>query len=173
MAVSVSLPLTVYSKLPIPDNITSIQHLNQDTAYLNFSGIIIDIVSKKPVVFASIIVTGTNIGTVSNTDGEFLLKVPAFLKEGGIQIIILGYKTYSIPFSQLVEEGNEIFLEPLAYPIEEVEIRKIDPVNVLRDALKNIPVNYGTDPNMLTAFYRETIKQNRNYVAVSEAVFEV
>ncbi len=39
-------------------------------------------------------------------------------------------------------------------------------------ALRSIPNNYSNDPVMMTSFYRETIKQNRNYVSVSEAVLD-
>ena len=46
-------------------------------------------------------------------------------------------------------------------------------MQLLRDARNKIGENYGESPAMLTAFYRETIRQNRNYVAISEAVFDV
>jgi hypothetical protein len=39
-------------------------------------------------------------------------------------------------------------------------------------AMQSIPENYSKDPVMLTSFYRETIKQNRNFVSVSEAVLD-
>lgn len=159
-ATSVSISDIVYNE---PD----------DTVYVEYRGQVFDSFSKVPVIFASIIVSGTNIGTVTNTDGEFIIKIPSALTNRNLQIIILGYKSKSFPISTLNPSGNELFLEPVSYPLEEVEIRKIDPVNLLRDALKNVPENYGPDSRMLTAFYRETIKQNRNYVAISEAVFDV
>lgn len=146
---------------------------SQDTTFLDYSGLILDNITKKPVALAGILISGTNTGTVANTEGEFIIKVPLYYQDKQLQILALGYRTLFIPFKTLNKSGNDIFLEPLAYPLEEVEIHKIDAVSLLREVLKKIPENYSTHPNMLTAFYRETIKQNRNYAAVSEAVFEV
>jgi hypothetical protein len=144
-----------------------------DTVFLNFSGVVLDFQTKNPIVFASVIISGTNAGTVTNTLGEFILKVPAELHNSALQITSLGYNTLIVPFNDLSELNNIIYLQSIAYPIAEVEIRNLDPIHILREALRNATKNYGSDPRMLTAFYRETIRQNRNYVAVSEAVFEV
>lgn len=166
-----SIPYLASAILPSPSRIFNLNV--QDTVYLEYSGIIMDNVEKKPVAFASIVISGTNIGTVSNTDGEFIFKVPAYLQTGELEVSSLGYRILKVPLSILTKTNNELALDPIAYPLDEVEVRKIDPLNLIRDVLRNIPANYGTQPIMLTAFYRETIKQNRNYAAVSEAVFDV
>ncbi len=146
---------------------------SQDTVYNDYSGIVYDAKTNKVLSFASLVVNGTNIGTVTNSDGEFLIKIPSSYRNAELQISSLGYKTLTLPFSFLSRFDNKLFLEPTSYVLEEVEIRKVDPVNLIRDVLRNITPNYGNNPLMLTAFYRETIRQNRNYVAVSEAVFDV
>ena len=48
----------------------------------------------------------------------------------------------------------------------------MDARKLLNSALRKIPDNYSREPIMVTSFYRETIKQNRSYVAVSEAVLD-
>jgi hypothetical protein len=58
-------------------------------------------------------------------------------------------------------------------PIEEVVVKKLDPKAILFNALSKKKNNYNIDPEMQTGFYRETIKQNRNYVSVSEAVLDI
>jgi hypothetical protein len=58
-------------------------------------------------------------------------------------------------------------------PIEEITIRTDNPLDLLYAAMKQRSANYSTDPVMLTSFYRETIQQNRNYVAVAEAVIDI
>jgi len=51
---------------------------SQDTlSYKSYTGKILDSKSRKPIVFANVVLKGTNIGTVTNADGEFLIKVPA------------------------------------------------------------------------------------------------
>ncbi len=145
----------------------------RDTAFLEFSGKVYDNQSKNAISFASITIKGTNIGTVANSAGEFIIKIPQTYANESLEFSSLGYRTVTIFIGLLGEIENEIYLEPTSYYLEEVEIRKIDPVGLIRDVLRNIPANYGNDPSMLTAFYRETIRQNRNYVAVSEAVLDV
>ena len=156
----------------LSDRILSMD-VKQDTVFLEYSGIVYDKLTNNAISFASILINGTNIGTVANSEGEFLIKIPQIYETADLQISSLGYKTLLISLGSIQSAENEFFLEPTSYFLEEVEIRKIDPINLLRDALRNVPVNYGNEPSMLTAFYRETIRQNRNYVAVSEAVFDV
>ena len=142
------------------------------TEYKSFQGKVVDIKSGDPIIFASIFLAGTNIGTVSNSEGEFLIKIPMFLENSLIGFSSIGYKNIEIPVSQLNPEDNLIELEANPIPIEEVTIVNQEARDLLRMALQNIPKNYSNDPVMMTAFYRETIKQNRNYVSVSEAVLD-
>lgn len=44
---------------------------------------------------------------------------------------------------------------------------------IVEEAIRKIPVNYSSGPNMLTAFYRETVQKRRRYISVSEAVIDV
>jgi hypothetical protein len=43
----------------------------------------------------------------------------------------------------------------------------------VRRAIGNIGKNYEEIPNLMTAFYRETIRKNRTYVSIAEAVVEI
>jgi len=147
--------------------------LPPDTSYIVLKGSVKDKDSKNSIVFASIYIVGTNIGTISNTEGLFIIKIPKNKTKGKIGVSCLGYKNYEIPIPDLQKSNNEIQLELARYYIRELTIRKVDPLELIRDAKKKIADNYGDSPAMLTAFYRETIKQNRNYVAISEAVFDV
>jgi hypothetical protein len=144
-----------------------------DTSKVELFGIVRDADTKDPIIFAHVILTGTNIGTVTNMDGKFLLKIPASAINGQITVSSLGYKNLTLAINELERIRNEIELEMVRYPIKEVVIRRVTAPDLIRLAMKKIPENYGETPAMLTAFYRETIKQNRNYVAISEAVFDV
>jgi hypothetical protein len=142
------------------------------TAYQSFQGKVLDSQTGKPIIFASIYLTGTNIGTVSNSEGEFLIKIPMFLENKIIGFSSIGYKNLEMPVNLLSPEGNRIELQPNPIPIEEVTIINQDARDLLTMALQSIPDNYSNEPVMMTSFYRETIKQNRQYVAVSEAVLD-
>lgn len=141
--------------------------------YESFSGRVLDRNTMKPVVFANIQLKESNVGVVTNSDGDFIIKVPSNMVKQKLQINHLGYKNAEVELSQLNESMNIIYLESAIFPIEEVKIRKNDPEDLLRAAIRNKSVNYSNDPVMMTSFYRETIKQNKNYVAVAEAVIDI
>jgi hypothetical protein len=145
----------------------------QDTTYVTFTGKVIDDNTRKPVVFANIYLLGSSLGTVTNADGEFVLKVPVDMMNRNVGFSYLGYKNRIMSLSSLSEKNNIIRLESTAVKLDEVVIRTDDPVELLKMALRRVNENYKSDPEMLIGFYRETVKQNRNYVAVAEAVLDV
>ncbi len=140
---------------------------------VSFQGRIIDASAGNPVIFASVFIRGSSIGTVTNTDGEFLIKVPKSMTGGELGINHLAYQAVFVPISGLQAADNVIELEHTPFPIEEVTIKNENPLSLIRAAKSKIAENYGTEPKMFTAFYRETIKKNRSYVAVSEAILDV
>ena len=153
------------------------RHLNKNrsdtVSYTTLTAKVIDLSTKEPVVFASVFQNSSNVGTVTNSDGEFVLKIPGKTTQGTISINHLGYKNKEVSISSLLSGEKTILLEQYAIPIEEVVIKKIDPIELIITALSKKRDNYNTLAEMQTGFYRETVKQNRNYVSVSEAVLDI
>ena len=145
----------------------------KDTVFKTFSGKVIDNNTKKPVVFANVYLIGSSLGIVTNSDGEFVLKVPLTEMNRKVGFSYLGYNNKVIPLTDLKEKDNVIRLDISAVSLDEVVIRTDDPIELLRMAMRRVNENYKNDPEMLIGFYRETVKQNRNYVAVAEAVLDV
>ncbi|HDR90261.1 MAG TPA: carboxypeptidase-like regulatory domain-containing protein [Bacteroidetes bacterium] len=145
----------------------------QDTLRtMSFQGTVLDKWTREPVVFANVYIVGTNIGTVTNADGGFMIKVPRRYLNRKLGITCLGYKNMEFPIHSLNPVGNRFEMEPAPIPIREVMIVQSDPVKLIREAIDKIPENYSSEPVMMTSFYRETIMKNRTYVAVAEAVLE-
>lgn len=153
----------------VPDE----QSTEDTLAYKSYTGKILDSKTNKPVVFANVILKGTSIGTVTNADGDFLIKAPAISDVQVIEISYIGYSTKLIKLPELEGDNTSIMLSAVTVPIEAVTVSYGDPVQLLLTAINNIPKNYSVDPVMLKAFYRETITQNRNYVGVAEAVLDI
>lgn len=144
-----------------------------DTTYKTFTGKVIDKATRKPVPFANVYLIGSSLGTVTNAEGEFILKVPVGEMNRKIGISNLGYKNLVISFAEMDSKDNLIKLELAATPLEQVVIRSDDPVELLKMAYRRIHENYNLNPEMQVGFYRETVKQNKSYVAVAEAVLDV
>ncbi|MCD4769069.1 MAG: carboxypeptidase-like regulatory domain-containing protein, partial [Bacteroidales bacterium] len=149
---------------------------NQDPqSFITIKGKVVDAKTKKSLIFATIAVRGTNVATVSNLDGEFILKVASSLSNPEIEILYIGYKNSIVPVSDLKDEGrdNTIELTQSTIPIREIVITPISPEEILEKAIRNVSDNYIGTSNLMTSFYRETIKKNKNYVSIAEAVVEI
>ncbi|MEO1010882.1 MAG: carboxypeptidase-like regulatory domain-containing protein [Bacteroidota bacterium] len=146
----------------------------QDLSFDQYKGAVLDSQSKKPLVFATLTIEGTNISTITNTEGEFALKAPKDISEGNVLISFLGYKNKTIPLSQFKEENNKILMEVSVTELSEVNIEvPKDAGDLVRQTLRRKGENYFDDPTLMTAFYRETIKKRRKNVSLSEAVVNI
>ncbi|MCE2611620.1 carboxypeptidase-like regulatory domain-containing protein [Flavobacteriaceae bacterium D16] len=148
--------------------------IQDQTSYKQYRGEVIDSKSRNPLVFASLVLEGSNISTVTNTEGSFLLKVPKSIEEGNVIVSFLGYQNKSIPLSQLSGDNNKIGLNVSITELSEVNISV--PKNALalvQETLRRRGENYYNDPALMTAFYRETIKKRRRNVSLSEAVVNI
>lgn len=142
--------------------------------YNQYKGEIVDSQNKNPLVFASLTLEGTNISTVTNTEGEFLLKIPKSLQEGNVVVTFLGYSTKMIPLNQLKKDNNRIALDISVTALSEVNISAPrDALTLVKETIRRKGENYFDDPTLMTAFYRETIKKRRRNVSLSEAVVNI
>jgi hypothetical protein len=143
--------------------------------FISIKGKVVDAETGTPLVFASVSVTETNVGIITNIDGEFTLKISESLASKDLEISYLGYKNKVIPVSQMKNNGfkNIISLETAPIPIKEIIVKPLNPEEIVGKAIDRISKNYESIPNLMTAFYRETIRKNRTYVSIGEAVVEI
>lgn len=142
---------------------------------LTIRGKVIDSETGEPLVFATVAVKETNVATVTNIDGEFVIKIGETQVSRNLEISFLGYKNKVIPLTELRgdDRRNNISMDPAPIPIKEIIVRPLDPDAIVRNAISRIGKNYVDEPNLMTAFYRETIRKNRTYVSIGEAVVEI
>jgi hypothetical protein len=144
-----------------------------EPTFHTINGVVRDLRDNRPVAFASVFIPGTSIGTVSNLNGIFTLKVQKSLNVTHFAISHLGYKISEYPISEGMTLGEDFFLEPYSVVLPEVVVRPGDPKSLVLSAINKIEDNYPDEPQLLTAFYREAIKQRRDYISISEAVVEI
>ncbi len=144
------------------------------TNYKIYTGKIIDASDQKALPFATIEAEGMNVATVTNIDGEFILKISKAKDVGNVKVSYIGYKNKVTSLENYQNSKNKVIkLEPSSVSLQEVTIRPEDAEKLIKDVLANIRDNYSTEAMMMTAFYRETIKKKRNYVSISEAVVDI
>jgi CarboxypepD_reg-like domain len=143
-------------------------------SYIEYKGVIIDSNTKAVLAYADLTVNGTNIRTVTNREGEFLLKVPNNQLEKKVTITLLGYETKEVLLKDLKQKNNKISLNISITKLSQVKINVPKNAEALvRSAINRASENYQNEQTIMTAFYRETIKKRKKNASLSEAVVKI
>lgn len=146
----------------------------QNINFTEYTGEVLDSNTNKPLIFATLSIEGTNVSSITNSEGEFSLKVPSENKDGNLIVAFLGYKTKRFPIIQLEKEDNKILMDEFAVELSEVKLTiPKDAKTLVKETLDRRGANYLDENTIMTAFYRETIKKRRTNVSLSEAVVNI
>lgn len=140
--------------------------------YFFLTGKIVDQKKEEPITYASVSVFNEPIGTITNTDGEFLLKLHPDYIQDTLVISSMGFKQQFMPAFQLLDE-DLILMEQVSIKIREVKVTSTTPEKLLDNIRANLSKNYTEYSRLMSAFYRETVKQDDSFINVSEAVMEI
>ncbi|WP_298898005.1 carboxypeptidase-like regulatory domain-containing protein [uncultured Psychroserpens sp.] len=80
---------------------------------------IVDFTTLLPIESASIYVKNTTIGTVSNSDGKFLLQVPQEFEKDTLIISSIGYKSFKVPVNEF-DNSVDVYLEEDVASLDEI-----------------------------------------------------
>jgi len=148
--------------------------LNAQDDFFTVSGVVRDRNTKKAVEYVNVSAVGTNVGTITNEDGEFILKISNSLSVKEIQLSRIGYFNALVTINRNDTEVKTFFLSPESIVLSEVLVFSWrNPRDLVKAAIDKIEDNYSMKPEMLTGFYRETVQKRRNYITISEAVIEL
>jgi hypothetical protein len=142
-------------------------------AYITVNGLLKDAASGERVSFATISVPGTGIGTVSNSDGEFILKMDPALHATYFEVSHLSYATAKFDIVETAGKEKTFYLNIQPVQLKEIPVVPKDARELVATALKSVRKNYSPVPEMMTGFYRESVMQRRDYLSISEAVIDI
>lgn len=151
--------------------ITAQPILRSQSNVIVISGVIKDAQSKQRVANAAISLPGTGVGTVSNSDGEFIIKVPI----NAVPKIIFSHISY-VTKELTIENFNSnqtILLEPQVLQLSDITAKPSDALGIVKLAFEKIKQNYSEAPVMMKGFYRESIRQRRDYISITEALIDI
>jgi hypothetical protein len=137
------------------------------------SGVVIDGESSDPLPYATIGLKNAGKGTVSNSNGEFGLKISPDNYSDTITVSYLGFFGREIPVKQSLGNNFRIAMRREFISIPEIIIRNQIPQEIIYKTLGSIGRNYGNTPAYLTAFYREGVLKKSELQSYSEAILEI
>lgn len=148
--------------------------LNAQVDFTEFSGKVYDGNSKRTLEAVSLNVNETNISTITNSEGEFTLKVPNKYLDSKVVVSLLGYNTRVLPLSELSKEDNKIKLYEAVTELTAVSISAYkDAEKLVRKVFREKNKTVQDESVYMTAFYRETIKRRSRNVSLTEAVVNI
>jgi len=141
--------------------------------YIEIRGLVLRGDSKKPLEYASVSVNETNISTITNIEGTFLLKIPKQERDKSVTVNYLGYINKVIPISEFKRKVYTIRLYESVEKLDEISVLSGNPYEIIKKVMSNRKANSFDDHTILKAFYRESIKKRNSYASLSEAVIHV
>ncbi|MCA0133774.1 carboxypeptidase-like regulatory domain-containing protein [Winogradskyella alexanderae] len=142
--------------------------------YSEFKGKVVDARNNKALEYVSLNVLETNISTVTNSEGEFLLKVPETYSNSKVVVALLGYSKKVLNLSDLSDNISVIKLEEVYTELSEVSVSAFkDAGRLVRKVFEEKDKTIQNESVYMTAFYRETIKRRNRNVSLTEAVVNI
>lgn len=145
----------------------------EENNYITVSGVVKDKQNRKTLEYVNVSISGSSIGTVTNADGEFSLKIEDAGEVPALEISHIGYRNNKIHLDKAHLSDLKIYLTPHANMLNEIVIYANNPRFIVEEALRKVPANYSDKNNLLTGFYRETVQKGRRYINISEALIDV
>ncbi|WP_321517121.1 carboxypeptidase-like regulatory domain-containing protein [uncultured Bacteroides sp.] len=142
-------------------------------SYKQIAGTVLEKMTQSPIPYCSVGFEGTGIGTITNNNGKFVLRVPDSLLTDKLHVSHIGYDSQSIPISFMQNNPSNIYLSERIVPLQEVIFRLVNPRKIVKEALEARDHLYLDKPSYFTSFYREGIMRKSELLRLTEAVFKV
>jgi len=139
----------------------------------NISGVVLDGESAEPLPYATIGLKHEGVGTVSNSSGEFGLRIHPDNYNDTIVVSYLGFYAREIPVRQSLGNNFKIEMRREFISIPEIIIKNQIPWEIINKTRFRIPGNYGNTPARMTAFYREGVLRRNELQTYSEAILQI
>jgi len=135
-------------------------------------GHISDAKTGESLEAATIYITGTYRGTITNADGEFELMIPEL--PARLNIRFIGYTSRTIDVSE-ISEPIRVVLEPIAVSLTEVVVTGEDPaIGIMREVIRRKPIwRDALNTFQAEAYSRQRLQNDTGIVTITESLSDV
>lgn len=143
--------------------------------YLTLRGRVTDAETKEGLPAVTVYLASQAVYTQTNSDGQYVLKVPDSLAQGSVVYALMGYHRDTVLLAAAQLKPNRALRSDGGRWLREVSVTEYSPKAVRRllmDAVDRIPQNYETDSMVGTWFYRDVRLMNGELFLFDEMVFD-
>ena len=143
--------------------------------YLTLRGRVTDAETKEGLPAVTVYLASQAVYTQTNSDGQYVLKVPDSLAQGSVVYALMGYHRDTVALATAQLKPNRALRSDGGRWLKEVSVTEYSPKAVrklLMDAVARIPQNYETDSMVGTWFYRDVRLMNGELFLFDEMVFD-
>lgn len=137
---------------------------------------IVDFGTLMPIESASIYIKNTTIGTVSNSDGKFVLLVPNEFSNDTLVISSIGFKSFKTVVKDF-DNSTDIFLEEDVASLDEIvlvaETRPKTGNDIMLKALERLPRNMPDSAYLQKGFLRHKERNKKEFKWLIESAITV
>lgn len=137
---------------------------------------VVDFTTLLPLENASIYLENTTIGTVSNVDGKFVLRIPQGFEEDSLIISSIGYKSYKSAVKDF-DSSEDVFLVEDIASLDEVLLvadpRPVTGNDIVLKAIERLPRNLPEEPYLQKGFLRHKERNTKEYKWLIESAISL
>lgn len=146
------------------------------SAQIEIKNQVVDFATQMPIESASVYVQNSTIGTITNTDGKFVLSVPQKYVNDTLIISSIGYKSFKTPIADF-DESFAIYLEEDVASLDEVlivaETRPKTGNDIVLRALEELEDNLPSQAYLQKGFLRHRERNKKRYKWLIESAITV
>ena len=165
------MPMKILILLLLSINFICIDSIAQTVAII---GKIKDSKTQKVIPFANISIKGTNIGTVSNIDGDYKLLIPKKHTKDTLKYSYVGYISVLKPIKNIHNKCN-IHLNQYIKSLESitVEAKGVDARDIFQKAIDNLNINIYDSAYRADIYSRVYFSINNNFTLYRQSSYNL
>ena len=133
--------------------------------------------TSEPVPFATVRLKNSQVGVISNAEGDFRILNNASFQSDSLIVSCIGFHRLSLAFSVLkTSKMNYLKLVPNIYGLKEVMViarkKRLNSEAIIARAIRNIKNNYPVKPFSYVSYYRDYQKDSISYLNLNESIIQ-
>lgn len=135
------------------------------------SGRLVDTSTGDGVSFSTVHIGGTSLGTITNMEGYFSLKIPSQFVEDTLIVSSMGFESQQLLISPLLNSSRTIAMKPSVVHLASVTVRPISAMEILKNSVRQFDELYGHQFSA-NAYFRQISYDDETMLQHSEGYIQ-